>query len=256
MKRIWGHIVSLVVAGLAASAIVPACADNNQTVFIRGFLAPSANRQNNTCVYSDDPSQPQLFASTMDVGITDSYFAVLLFGNQLVARADNANNRAESNRVVMSGAVVKVQEPDGTVIREFTSATVGFADPGANNTPDYGSVGTVVVDAPTREILLAQLPNRSVSKSIVINIKLFGRSLGNEEVETGEFQQPMRVCNGCLVDFSTGNEETAMVQPNCKKPLATTGGGGGTGPCFSGQDEPTPCQSCVATRKVCDPLTP
>jgi hypothetical protein len=254
MKRIWGHVVSVFVAGLAVSAIVPACADNNQTVFIRGFLAPSTNRQNNTCVYGDDPSQPQLFASTMDVGITDSYFAVLLFGNQLIPRGDPNNNRAESNRVVMSGAVVKVQEPDGSVIREFTSATVGFADPQNNNAPDYGTVGTVVIDAPTRELLIGQLPTRGISKSLVINIKLFGKSLGGEDVETGEFQQPMRVCNGCLVDFSTGNEETATVQPNCLKPAS--GNASTMGPCFSGQDEPTPCQSCVSFRKVCDPQTP
>ena len=252
MKRIWGHVVSLVAAGLALGVVMPACADNNQTVFIRGFLAPSANRQNGICVYSDDPQQPQLFGSRMDVGITDSYFGVILFGNQLNPRGDSLNNRAESNRVQIFGGVVRVTNPDGSLIREFTSSSVGFADPQQNNAPDYGVMGMVVVDAPTKDLLVGALPNRTVSKTIIINVKIFGKSLGGEDVESGEFHQPMEVCNGCLVDFSSGNEETSKVQPNCLKPLAAGGGGGAIKPCFSGQDEGTPCQTC-AGRKVCDP---
>ncbi len=257
MKRIWGHAISLFVAGLAASAVVPACADNNQTVFIRGFLAPSANRQNSICLYTDDPQQPQLFNSRMDVGITDSYFAVILFGNQMNPRGDPQNNRAESNRIQIFGGVVRVENPDGSLINEFTSASVGFADPQNNNSPDYGVTGMVVIDAPTKNIIAAGLPNRGVSKTVIINIKLFGKSLGGEDVETGEFKQPMQVCNGCLVDFSSGNEETSKIQPNCLKPLAAGGAGGGGGtPCFGGQDELTPCQTCIRSRKVCDPATP
>lgn len=255
MKRIWGHVVKMFFAAIAASAIAPACADNGQTIFIRGFLAPSANRQNNVCSYTDDPQQGQLLSSLMDVGITDSYFAVVLFGNQLNPRGDPQNNRAESSRVQIFGAVVKVENPDGSLIREFTSAAVGFADPQNNNSPDYGVTGMVVVDAPTKDLIAASLPNRSTSKTIIINIKIFGKSLGGEDVESTEFKQPMQVCKGCLVDFSTGRDETSKIQPNCLKPLAA-GGGGAQLPCFRGQDEATPCQSCIGQRPVCDPANP
>ncbi len=251
MKRIWGHVVSLVVVGMAVGTAVPACATNDQTIFIQKALAPSANRQMGECIYTNDPTQNQLFEAKADLGVTDSYFAILLVGNQLIPRGDSLNNRAESNRIHLNGAVVRVTEADGTLIREFTSLATGFADPASNNTPSYGIVGIVALDAPTRDLLLPSLPNRLMSKTILINIKAFGTSLGGKDVESGEFQLPMQVCNGCLVDFKGANDPAGKTQPNCgaaPAAMATT-----SGPCFPGQDELTPCQDCVATRAACDP---
>jgi hypothetical protein len=252
MKRIWSHVVSLVVVGIAAGAAMPACASNDQTIFIRSALAPSINRQMGGCIYTNDPTQAQLFEARADLGVTDSYFAILLVGNQMTPRGDSLSNRAESNRVHISGAVVRVTEADGTLIREFTSLATGFADASSANTPAYATVGITALDAPTRDILLPSLPNRVVSKTVLINIKAFGTSLAGKDVETGEFQLPMQVCNGCLVDFSTGNDDTAKVQPNCLKPpaMAPTPA---TSPCFAGQDEAVLCQTCVNSREACDP---
>jgi hypothetical protein len=252
MKRIWSHVVSLFVVGMAASAAVPACAQNDQTIFIRSALAPSSNRQLSGCVYTNDPTQSALFEARADLGVTDSYLAVLLVGNQLIPRSDSLDNRAESNRVHINGAIVQVAEADGTLIREFTSLSTGFADPASTNTPAYATIGIVALDAPTRALILPSLPNRVVSKTILIKIKAFGTSLGGKDVESGEFQLPMQVCNGCLVDFSSGNDPTGKVQPNCglPPPMALTPA---TSPCFTGQDEMVPCQACVKTREACDP---
>ncbi len=254
MKRILGHVVSLLVVGLAVSSVLPACATNDQTIFIRNALAPALTRTNGICQYTSDPSQPQLFQATLDIGVADNYFAVLLVGNQLIQRADPQNNRAESNRIHINGAIVRVTETDGTLIREFTSLATGFADPGNNGSAEYGAIGVTGIDAPTKDILLPSLPNRSASRTILMNFKAFGVSLGGEDLESGEYQLPARICNGCLVDFSSGNDDLAPVQPNClKKEVAAVGG---TSPCALGQDEPVKCQACVATRKACDPLTP
>lgn len=251
MKRIWGHVVSVVAVALAASAVTPACATNDQTIFIRAALAPSANRQAGGCVYTSDPTQTELFEAHADLGLTDSYTTVLLVGNQLISRSDSLSNRAESNRVHINGAIVRVTQADGTLIREFTSQATGFADPASNGTPAYASIGVIALDAPTRDILLPSLPNRAVSKTITINIKAFGTTLGGKDVESGEFLLPMQVCNGCLVDFSSGNDPT-QPQPNCLKPSAMMQTVS-TQPCFRGQDEPVLCQSCLGSRVACDP---
>jgi hypothetical protein len=255
MKRILGHVVSLLVVGLAVSAALPACATNDQTIFIRNALAPAITRTNGICTYTNDPAQPALFQATVDLGVTDSYFAILLVGNQLIPRSDPQNNRAESNRVHINGAIVRVTETDGTLIREFTSLATGFADPGNNNAAEFGTIGVTGIDAPTKDILLPTLPNRQVSRTVLMNFKAFGTSLGGEDVESGEYQLPARVCNGCLVDFSTGNDDLNMVQPNCLK-RATTTAGTMMNPCIVGQDEAVHCELCVATRKACNPLTP
>lgn len=256
MKRIFGHVVSVFVVGVAVSAVIPACATNDQTIFIRSALAPAITRTNGVCTYTPDPTQLSLLQATMDVGVADSYFAILLVGNQLISRGDPQNNRAESNRVHVNGAIVRVTETDGTLIREFTSLATGFADPGTNNAAAYGLIGVTGIDAPTKDILAGSLPNRTVSRTVVMNFKAFGVTLGGEDVESGEFQLPARVCNGCLVDFSTGNDDLAPIQPNCLKRVAAGASASTTSPCIAGQDELVKCETCVGRKKACDPTTP
>ncbi len=256
MKRILGYVASLLAAGTVVGAALPACATNDQTLFISGALAPSANRQGGSCVYTSDPQQTRLFQAHLDIGLADSYFAVLLVGNQLIARGDPQNNRAESNRAHINGGIVRVTEPDGTLIREFTSLATGFNDPQSSNSPGYSSIGLVVVDAPTRDLLRPGLPNRQVSKTVLINVKVFGTTLGGVEMESGEFQLPMQVCNGCLVTFD-GYDPTSKTQPNnCDKAPETTSTT--TGPCSLGADKSVSCRLCRGLRSpdVCDPNVP
>lgn len=250
MKRILGHVVSLLVTGLAVSAALPACTENDQSVFVRGVLAPSLNRQNNFCTYTDDPQQPQLFSGVADFGVRDTYRGVLLVGNQMIGRGDPAGARAEPNRVHIDGGIVRVTDPNGGLIREFTATASGFADPQSNNTPDYGVVQLTLLDAPTRDLLLPTLTNRAVSRSVNANVRIFGRTLSGTAVESSEFIFPIRVCNGCLVTFPPGsNDATSANVPNCDAvPLST----GEQGPCQIGQDEPVPCTSCRGL-PACDP---
>jgi hypothetical protein len=250
MKRIGRCVMSLLAVGLVTSALVPACATNDQSIFIRGALAPSANRTGGVCLYNPDPTAPALFTGTLDVGIRDNYQAVLLVGNQMIPRGDPTDTRAESNRVHLNGAIVKVQNPDGSGIREFTSLATGFADTQTNNNPSFGLMGVAIVDAPTRDILASQLPDRNAVKTVVAQIKAFGKTLGGVDVESGEFQFSIRVCNGCLVSFVGANDPALQPQPNCLKAVdasSTT-----STPCFPGQDEPTPCQLCQG-RPACNP---
>lgn len=251
MNRIWGRARMLMAAGLFAGALAPACAENDQSIFIRGALAPSANRQNGVCTYTADPAQPQLFEGSLDVGVRDNYFAVLLVGNQLSARGSQQAVRAESNRVHINGAVVRVTNPDGSVINEFTSLSTGFADAQGNDQPAYGAIGVVAIDAKTKDALAGQLTARTQTKLVLANISVFGKTLGGVDVESGEYQLPIRVCNGCLVTFTDSNDAAAAVQPNCLKPLGTAGT---NLPCSAGQDEAVPCQLCQG-RPVCDPAT-
>lgn len=255
MKRIRGHVAALFVAGLAVSAVAPACADNDQSIFIRGALAPSTNRTGGFCTWNDDQAQAFISSATLDIAFNDSYTAVLLMGNQLIPRGDPQNNRAESNRVHVDGGVVQVKDANGALLREFTSYASSFLDPQNSNTPDFAPIIMTVFDAPTRAIVAGDLPTRSSRKSLLITIKAFGKTTGGKDIESGEFTLPMQVCNGCLVSFADANDPAEMVQPNCKKPLAT-GTNANEGPCFAGQDVAVPCQLCVGTNPRCDPAQP
>lgn len=256
MKRIWGHVVSLFVAGLAVSAALPACADNDQTIFIRAALAPSATRQGGACSWTDDPTQPFLLSAAVDIAFTDSYVAVLLIANQLIPRGDPNNNRAESNRVHIDGAVVSISTADGRFLREFTSYASSFLDPQNNNTPDFAPIGVTVFDAPAKAMIAGELPTRSARKTLLITIKVFGTTTGGKDVESGDFQLPLEACNGCLVSFAGADDPADTVHPNCKKPLEAAAGAADDGPCFYGQDVAIPCQTCVGFNPRCDPAQP
>jgi hypothetical protein len=262
MKRILGRVVVVCTSALVIGAAAPACVENDQSIFIRSVLAPSTNRQNGTCVYTDDPAQPLLFEGTLDVGVTDSYRAIVLLGNQMIARGDPGNTRAEPNRVHLNGVVVRVSDPNGGLIAEFTSLATGFADFQSNNNPDYGVMGVVGIDAPTAATLRGQLPLGQDARQVILNMKAFGKSLGGVDLESGEYQFPLRVCNGCLVTFAGANDPAQTPNPNCLAAIGAAAGGGQAGllPCFAGQDEAVPCQLCYdpgnpGARPACDPAS-
>lgn len=255
MKRIWGHVASVFVTALGVSAAVPACADNDQSIFVRALLAPPTTRTGNACVYTDDPSQPALAQATLDVGLSDSYFGWLLIGNQLISRGDPQSNRAESNRVHLNGAVVRIRDTSGNLVREFTAHSTSFLEPQASTTPDFSAIGLTLFDASAKALVIGELPNRSSRKTLLITVRAFGITLGGKDVESGDFQFPMEVCNGCLVSFAGANDPKDAVQPNCKNAQATTSTTD-LGPCRIGQDSAVACQTCVAFNTRCDPAKP
>lgn len=248
MKRLVGQGFAVVAVGVLGTAFTPACAENDQSIFIRSALAPAQNRQNNVCLYANDPTQPALAEGMLDVGIRENYIAVLLVGSQLIARGDATSTRAESNRAHIHGAVVQVKEPNGGLIGEFTSLATGFIDPQLNNAPSYGSVSIVAIDPPTMAKIAEGL-TAAQTKLVVAHIKAFGETGGGVDLESGEYQLPIRVCNGCLVSFASGDDPAAP-GVDCNLPLEGTAGGTSSRPCFPGQDEVTPCQTCLE-RAVC-----
>ncbi|MBX3258991.1 MAG: hypothetical protein KIS78_18660 [Labilithrix sp.] len=245
MNRLFGQALAVAAFGVLATALTPACAENDQSIFIRSVLAPSINRQGGVCTYTADITQPMLSEGVLDVGIADSYVASLLVGNQLIPRGNALSVRAESNRARLNGAVVRVSDPSGATLSEFTALGSGFVDPALNNLPSYSAFFVTAIDPASVQRIADQVPVGQ-TRLLVANIKVFGQTLGGVDLETGEFQYPIRVCNGCLVDFSTGDDK-ATDALDCSLPL----GDSNQRPCSLGQDEPTPCQLCVG-RPVCD----
>lgn len=250
MKRLLGQTLFVLAVGSSAVALTPACAENDRSIFVRHVMAPPQTRQGGGCTYSPDENQPALFEGVLDVALRDNYNAVLLVGSQLMPRGDQNNTRAESNRAHLNGAVVKVTDPSGAVINEFTAIGNGLVDPGQQANADYGLISVTLIDAPT-VAKLAVAPGQP--RLVIANVKVFGKTLGGVDVESGEFQFPIRVCNRCLISFATGDDPTT--EPIDCPPSAPTGGtGGGTqiqGPCQMGQDEAVPCELCRDFNEAC-----
>lgn len=243
MKRVLGRVLSVVATAVIATTLTPACAENDKSIFTQMALAPPQQRQNGACTYTNDPSQASLFEGVVDVAARDTYSATLLIGNQLLGRGDTLNGRAESNRVHLNGAIVRVTDANGAELGEFTASAMGFVDAQTANAPAYGTVSVTAIDGPTLKKLGTIAFGES--KLVLANIKVFGKTLGGVDVESGEFQLPVRACNGCLISFAGGDDPAAQ-GVDCNLPLGGAAGGATDVvlPCTVGQDESTPCQLC------------
>ncbi|MBX3229711.1 MAG: hypothetical protein KIT84_05205 [Labilithrix sp.] len=252
--RLLGHTLTATAIATLALLVAPACADNDQSIFIRQALAPSVNRQGGACVYTGDPQQPALFEGVVDVAVRDNYSAILLVGNQMIQRGDPLAARTEPNRAKITGAIVRVTDANGNSLGEFTSLSQGFVDAATGAVPSFGPIQIIAIDAPTMSRIANGLaPGQT--RLILANIRAFGESLGGVDLETDEYQLPIRVCNRCLISFLTGDDPlTPGIDCNRQ---TTTGGTGGTGggaeaepPCSAGQDEVVPCEFCQ-DREAC-----
>lgn len=241
------------VGGLLASA----CADNEQTIFIRQVQAPETE-----CGYEADPSGTAVGIGVLDLALTTEYRGGLLVGNQLVPRANADRPAAETNRVRLTEAEVRVELTTGEEIGSFTVPGTGFIDPGTGSEPSYGMFLSTLVDSASAKVILDKLGGASGTRSstvgrIVTVVKVFGRTLGGKEVETGEYRFPIEVCYGCLISFPPdANDPTLAKQPNCLKASET--GSTLEEPCLVGQDQAVDCRICksrlgAAGATLCEP---
>jgi hypothetical protein len=255
MKRIRGHLTTVVAASSVLVALVAGCTDDHPGIFIREVLAPPAASAG-ACTYTSDPAQPALGSGVLDIAFLSAYTPAILVGNQMIARADPSSPRAETSRIVLQGVVVNLTDLGGKSIKDFTSLGSGFVDGAAGSTPGYGVMIASLIDPDAAAALRSAIPARG-TKGVLAKFKVFGRSIGGLDVESAEYQLPITVCNGCLVQFPADSVDAAKAQatgkPNCEG-VSASGGATAKTPCVFGQDQPIDCRLCQGN-PVCDPST-
>lgn len=269
MKRFaWKLGVTL--AFVSGLAVMPSCAHDDSSLFVRAIMAPQGSSGGTSCSYKADPTQPQLFSGTVDIAFLAAYRPVVLVGNQLIPQGRADSFRTETNRIQLQGAVVTVEDSAGQQLDSFTTLSSGISDPAAGSTPGWGLVAPTLISPDlitrmrtgkfsngkadtTKDIKV----NRGASKRLVVRFKVFGQTLGGQSVESNEQQFPVNACNGCLAYFPLGANDPspALPQPNC---LAVGDEASLRFPCVIGQDEPVDCRLCVGYNpewapNVCEP---
>jgi hypothetical protein len=212
---------------LTAAAFASAgCADNDSGMFVRAVLAVQAP----DCVATADPSAPMLLGGVLDIGIAPGtgYMAALLVGNQLVRRGDRDKLRTETARVSLEGAEVTVLTDTGEQIAEYSVPGTGFVDPGSSDEPGYGILSAMILP-----------PNAASSGTVVTKVRVFGTTLGGDEIESATLTFPIVICSNCLV--------SNPVLP----------GEQGNPPCRPGQDDYVDCAFLPAGHPGCPaPVSP
>jgi len=228
---------------LLGAVLTEGCADNEGSIFIRGALVVPTD----TCEVIPDPSSPTRFGGTLDTAFAGEYSAVLLIGNQLVRRGNTATVRVETSRVQFFEADVTVLSSAGDELAAFRVPVSGFADPGTTGEPGYGAAQVVLIDAVTAQSLGAQAGSSGLIQEVVASVIMRGHTLGGRDVESGAWQFPIRVCQGCLVFFPGEADDTATTTADCDARNDAPAN------CHVGIDDPVDCRICSASNPLCQP---
>jgi hypothetical protein len=237
------HIGASAALLLLGGALSGGCADNEGSIFIRGAMKVPSD----TCEVTADPSAPILFNGAMDTAFAGEYSAVLLVGNQLVRRGNTATVRVETSRIQFVEADVSVLDAGGGELAAFRVPISGFADPGSTGEPGYGLARVVLIDAATAQSLGAQAGSSGLIQEVVASVIVRGHTLGGRDIESGAWQFPISVCQGCLVFFPGEADDPTSTTPDCNaRDDAPTN-------CRVGLDDPVDCRICSSINPLCQP---
>jgi hypothetical protein len=231
------------IGAVAMSSLIAGCAENESMMFIIGVTDITGS----DCVLTPTTDGPFIGIGMLDVAIRDTYIAALVVGNQITPRGSRNQLRTETSRVRLEGAEVTLEDANGSELAEFTSLGSGFVNPASGDDATYGGFFTNLVP-----------PGAGLDEGqYVASIRVFGTTLGGQEIESAELRFPIDVCNGCLVGYpaSALDRNVAGGDPY----LCATSPADAVDPmnaadvvsCHPGQDEPVSCISCAAFSDVC-----
>ncbi|EYF03594.1 hypothetical protein [Chondromyces apiculatus] len=193
-------------AVIAASAalLMPACADNESSLFIRDCVP--AEPQDAGCI-TPEPNDAELFLfdGRLDLAFQSAYSCALRVGNQLVQRGTTEQVRTETSRVSLYAADVRLTDVAGNSIGYADGSAVafsvplsGFVDPGSGSEAGYGYANVLMIDqAAGQAIGRAMATANLTTTDVLAGIIVYGRTLGGQELETPEWFFPIKVCIGC-----------------------------------------------------------
>ncbi len=240
MIRLPRYLFALSLVGLGISA--SSCADNESGLFVRTVLA----NKSPTCVVKNDPSEAFLGIGVLDTALRTDYEATLLIGNQLVLRGSRDQLRNESSRITIRGAEVELFNQDESLRTSFSVPTHGFVDPGSGADPGYGVSDVTLIPNAEGVKLRDQLGASNASRAtITAGVRVFGDTLGGQEMQSDQLGFPIVVCHGCLI--SRPAKAIDKVTGICVAPSDFED----DPPCRPGQDDALDCRFCVGTNPAC-----
>ena len=172
-----------------------------------------------------------------------SYTAFVLVGNQL----PRAGSPTETERVALSGAEITLTTEDGTVLKAYSTIGTGFVD-AATGSAAYGTMSVSVIPA-----ALGASETVQSAQLLVAKIRVLGEALDGTELTSSELDLPIKVCNGCLVQYPASAADPTLPAGSgyrCATSDTTTPGASAP-PCIMGQDVPFSCLTCSASIALC-----
>jgi hypothetical protein len=218
------------------------CAENESTLFIEGVLALPAS----DCVARPDAEAEFTSQGVLDTLFAEGYVAAVQVGNQLTQQGNREKLRTETSRIHLEGATGTVFDVDGGA-HDFEAIATGFVHPAAGTEPGLAAMFVNLINGDMMDTLAGMDPG-----TIVVRFRVFGTTLGGQEIESGDYDYPIAVCNGCLIDYPIEALDT-MNRMDGDPYLcgASADAGSEENVCFYGQDQRFPCTACATVDPVC-----
>jgi hypothetical protein len=237
-------LFAVAVACLGATAL-PSCATNDSMMFIIGVYA----RKQGVCTPKPESESPIWASGKLDRLFADEYVAALLVGNQITTRGSREQLRTETSRISLKGAEVQLETLQGAPLADaFSSNGTGFVDAASGTDPAL----TIMYASLIPPSVAANLP----AGSLIAKVRVFGDTLGGQEVESSELAFPIEVCDGCLVSYPADARDPAAdgTDYQCKITTEASESAGAEVdlPCQLGVDLPVPCTACSGYLEECE----
>jgi hypothetical protein len=249
MKRVWGHLLAGVSVLTGVVAAMSACKHDDSTLFVQDVLAAQPVTAGAQCTFTADPTQPFISSGVLDIGFRQEYDPTYLIANQAVAEANSQQLATETNIITVQGAVVRITDAAGNQLNTFTRLASATVYPTTGTVPGYAPITVTTIDSATLmadSFLQANAANGGTTR-LVTYVKFFGQTTGGDSVESDEFEFPVDVCKGCLVEFGAADVNTSKPLPNCFNASsgASTTSSSLPSPCVLGQDFGVDCSLCL-----------
>jgi hypothetical protein len=211
-------------------AALNGCTDNRQSFFVRFITMPSEGE----CVVPSDRNANYRTTGMLDLSVKDTYQLFPLLENDMTNSTELNPLTAESNRITVEGAQVRVTNEAGDAV-----GGGDFFVP-FSTTVDPGNVSAVGFNAIPPGYLGSIVPGETV----IVEFKVLGTTGGGVEIDTPWFSFPVSTCADCLAQFPEGTWDAENGCYDCSATSAS-----GLDPCNPGQDEFYNC--CQVSTAAC-----
>jgi len=228
---------------LGAAVASSSCVDNDSSFFIYGVMDITSSQ----CIAKPDISAAFIPEGTLDREFADGYQAALLVGSHLTQRGSREKLRTETARLSITGAHITLYGTQGAVI-EFDTPATGLVNPASSTDPGLASVFA-------RLVRYEDIPKLGPDGQMIARIKILGTTLGGQDIESGVFDYPIKLCTRCLIVYPA--DALSPDPPHLCDQVSETGSTSDNPICFFGQDNYFPCTVCAAKYDAClDPNAP
>jgi hypothetical protein len=245
MRRLPFKTLLALGAACLSAGVLPSCATNDSMMFITGVYF----RKFGACTPKADFDAPILSKGTLDLSFASEYRAALIVGNQITERGSRERVRTETSRVSLKGAEIQLENLAGASLsKSFSSTGTGFVNASEGTDPSLTIFYASLI--PASEAIKLKVG------TVVAKVRVFGTTLGGEDVESGELAFPIDVCRGCLVSFPSSARDLTADGPDFQCKLAAAdmvaaATADADQPCDLGIDIQAPCTACSGLYAEC-----